>query len=444
LKIIKLLLLIFAVTLFSQNIAHAYILIPENCRSDQEKCLKSGEMDYIFVYGKIIPSDAHFFEQLDAVWPSDKKIPIIWLESEGGSVAAAEQIGVILRQRHGVVATGNPITKTDRFYCVSSCVLIAAGAEERHLRHIGLHSPYILSRLNSKKETVLPYTEDGWKRSRAYFKQMGFDPEISDIIYKTPYDSLVEYEFDEAAGNNQPIVKLGFHMTPSIDFPDDGFPKAETHRDQYEDEKLQFAAENGNLDAAIALSEFYEKGGKYTKREPELAKEWMEFAADRGNIQAIHNLAAGLRDKNKRFGIIDINRSNELYKKASDLGFGPSQNNLGWYYYTGTDGVPKNIPLAIQLITSSALNGEPFAYGSLCQIYGDGHVFPKDNVTAYMWCDLALDQMPHGSGFKDAQASMTKITRNMNSAEIMEGRQRSANWKPLKYPSNYLRGDGDD
>ena len=240
------------------------------------------------------------------------------------------------------------------------------------------------------------------------------------------------------------ITKFGVHMPPSDNFPTDGFPQTKNPFDQGQEDILEFAATSGSVDAAIDLSAYYESKTNVHLPSPDLARKWMEFAANKGDIRAIHNLAAGLMSKNKRFGKRDIPKAMSLYKKAAEMGFGPSQNNLGWFYYSGENGIARNMSLAIHLITSSALQGEPFAYGSLCQIYGDGKLFPKDNATAYMWCDLALAQMPYGSGFKDAQASMTKIIRNMTIAEIMEGRQRSANWKPLKEPSNYLQGDGDD
>jgi hypothetical protein len=94
--------------------------------------------------------------------------------------------------------------------------------------------------------------------------------------------------------------------------------------------------------------------------------------------------------------------------------------------------------------TSSALQGEPFAYGSICQMYGDGGVFPKDNIAAYTWCDLALDQMPKGSGLKEALDAMAKISKNMTTAEITEARRRAAEWRPLKYPESVMKGDEDE
>jgi TPR repeat protein len=77
----------------------------------------------------------------------------------------------------------------------------------------------------------------------------------------------------------------------------------------------------------------------------------------------------------------NLKEGKEWFLKAAQNGFPGSQNNIGWAYYKGT-GVQKNIPLAVHWITRSADAGEPFAYGSLCEMYGAGNVFPPDKQEA--------------------------------------------------------------
>ena len=398
-------------------------------------------MEYVFVFGEIQYTDEEFFINLDKQWPSDKKIPIVWVETGGGYVNAAKGIGRILRKRHGIVATGNPITAVDKYRCDSACVLLAAGAEERHLREIGLHAPYTIEHKHKKDERIIPTTSDKISSLRSYLEEMGVNSLIADIIFNTPPERVDKLIFDADGDDNQQIVKLGFHMSPSDNFPNYHFSLERSRRYMYDDEELEFAALNGDIWAAVELANYYTRETDTRLPSPILERKWLQFAVDRGNAQAMHNMAVALAGST--WGKPDIKAANQLYKSASDLGFGPSQNNLGWHYYEGK-GLKKNIPLAIQLITSSALQGEPFAYGSLCQMYGDGGVFPKDNVAAYTWCDLALDQMPQGSGLKSALDAMTKITKNMTRVEITEARQRSSEWRPLKYTESVMKGDQDD
>jgi len=420
--------------------AQSYVIIPENCRSDADKCLKAGNMDFIFIFGEIQYTDEKFFLNLDEMWPTDKKIPIVWVESGGGHIIAAKGIGRVIRKRKGIVATGNPITKVDKYYCASACVLIAAGAVERHMREIGLHSSYIIEHKNKKNENIKPDTPTGVASIKSYFDEMGINSVITDIMFNTPPEKMEELVYDENSDGDQQIVKLGFHMPLSENFPDQGFPKTKEHRDTYDDEMMEFAALNGDVWAAVALADYYTKETAIRLPSPTLERRWLQFAVDQGNVHAMHNMAVAL--SSTKWGKRNNKAAVQFYKKASDLSFGPSQNNLGWYYYVGK-GVKKNIPRAVQLITSSALQAEPFAYGSLCEMYGHGDVFPRDNVTAYMWCDIALHQMPKGSGLKASVAAMTKISKDMTTAEITKARQRSSEWRPLKYPESVMKGDED-
>jgi TPR repeat protein len=77
------------------------------------------------------------------------------------------------------------------------------------------------------------------------------------------------------------------------------------------------------------------------------------------------------------------------------LGLAASENNVGWHYYKG-DGIKRSIPDAVFWITRSAEQGEPFAYGSLCEMYDAGDTFAKDNIEAYKWCKLAANEEPDG------------------------------------------------
>ena len=398
-------------------------------------------MEYIFIYGEIQSTDGYFFRSLDNLWPADKKLPIVWLESGGGYASPAKEIGHILRKRHGIVASGNPITKLDEYFCESACVFIAAGAEERHLNQIGLHSPYLIDHKGKKNQKIRPANQDLLNNNQAYLAEMGINPIITDIMHSTPSEKMTEFQFDENADESQQIIILGFHMPPSDNFSNEGFPKAAKHRYQDDDEIAEFAALQGDVWAAVALADYYTQETETRLPSPILERKWLQFAIDRGNVNAMHNMGVSLSGSD--WGKPNYKLAATYYKMAVDQGFGPSQNNLGWNYYVA-HGVKRNIPLAVHLITASALQGEPFAYGSLCEMYGNGGVFPRDNITAYMFCDLALDHMQKGSGLNASVKAMTKISKNMTTAEIMNARQRASQWKPLKYPASVMKGDEDD
>jgi hypothetical protein len=272
------------------NKAYAYILVPPNCRTDALKCLKAGEMEYIFVFGEIQYTDASFFRNLDDNWPQMIQLPTIWLESEGGHVHAATEIGRILRKWHAISATGNPITKVDEYTCNSACVFIAAGAVERHLKEIGLHSSYIIENKHKKNETLKPDSVQGIASIKSYLEEMGINSLITDIMFNIPPEKIEELVFDENGDDDQQIIKLGFHMPLTERFPDDGFSKAKKHPFMSDDEELEFAALNGDIWAAIELADYYTRETATRLPSPILERKWLQFAVDHGNVHAMHRI----------------------------------------------------------------------------------------------------------------------------------------------------------
>jgi hypothetical protein len=115
------------------NPAKAFVILPSSCRGDlQTYCLEEHSLEYIFVFGDITWEEDSFFKELDRLWPEELPLPIIYLESRGGESQVAMNVGRILRKRHAVVATGNPITETDGYARNSACALLAVGAYHRY------------------------------------------------------------------------------------------------------------------------------------------------------------------------------------------------------------------------------------------------------------------------------------------------------------------------
>lgn len=127
----------------------------------------------------------------------------------------------------------------------------------------------------------------------------------------------------------------------------------------------------------------------------------------------------------------DFKKAAAYYRKAAEMGFAGSQNNLGWGYYKG-NGVPKNYGLAIYWITRSAEQGEPFAYGSLGEMRFYAHGFPADDVEAYKWLKLADNALPEGKAHEDNKRLLKTLEKRLESDDIKKGKSLVTAWRPLK------------
>jgi Sel1 repeat len=118
------------------------------------------------------------------------------------------------------------------------------------------------------------------------------------------------------------------------------------------------------------------------------------------------------------------------------------RNYDGWHLYKG-EGVKKNKAEAVYWIVRGAEQGEPFAYRSLCEIYGAADVFIKDDVEAMKWCRLAADNISLGKARDTAVIFMDRFARKMNEEQIAEANKRVDVWRPLRQTATTLR-DKDD
>ena len=130
------------------------------------------------------------------------------------------------------------------------------------------------------------------------------------------------------------------------------------------------------------------------------------------------------------------------FRRAAELGFGGSQNNYGWHLYKGS-GVKQNKAEAVFWIVRAAEQGEPFAYGSLCEIYGAGDVFSRNDVEGMKWCRLAAELMPLGKARDDAVIFLDRFARKMTDKQIAEANLRVDLWQPLVQTDGTLKDKGD-
>jgi hypothetical protein len=275
-----------------------------------------------------------------------------------------------------------------------------------------------------------------------YFISMGIDPKIGDIMRNTPYNQLADFYFDpHASFEDHMITKLGFHMEGT---PLESVVKMPVTEDAYSTnrhQRLIHAADYGSNDAAYELANNALMPNQGNPQNFAEAVKWLELCASRNDPYCLHNLGLFAHD-----GIgmtADPVESSQYYLRAAKLGFASSQNNIGWDFYKG-DGVPKSIPDAVFWITRSAEHGEPFAYGSLCEMYDAGDVFLKDDIEAFKWCRLAVDQEPDGLVRDNDLELLRKLVHDMNVDDIKMANDLASKWKPIKPAPSQSGLTGDD
>ena len=89
------------------------------------------------------------------------------------------------------------------------------------------------------------------------------------------------------------------------------------------------------------------------------------------------------------------------------------------------------------------INSEPFAYGSLCEMYDAGDTFAKNNIAAYKWCTLAVNQEPDGHAKQNDAKILERLKRKMTPQDIKTGDALVKAWQPLR-PTNAHMQDTDD
>ena len=417
-------LLLFALALVSGSIlmtfdgASAYVLLQEGCRTDaeQEKCIKNGSLSFIFILDDIGYNERSFFDRLDAVWPADKKFPIIYLESHGGNGKVAIQVGRILRKHRAIVATGNPFTGIDRFECDSACSLIAMGAVERHLKQVGLHSAHYTLNECKKNEKNIPLKAGDDQDMYEYLEEMGMDPEVFKVIADTPFDKLTELVFDATQpADSQLIVQLGFHMDSTTEYPGDGLPKAAIHREKSHEQVLRYAAEMGYNEAVLGLVDYFLCDRPNRKPNIKAAAEALEIGSHRNFHEASYRLARWMEQG--KLGRHRLKEAIRLYRQSAVFGDGQSGARLGLLFYKGR-GVKRDTKKALYWFNQSAKDGGYDSYGALCKIHFVGKLVKGDDVETYKWCDLAIANMDEGRVKRDAIRYMHILADRMSDGDI--------------------------
>lgn len=437
------LILTFLFMVSIENYSVASTLIKWSCETlkSGDECEKKRIAEYIYIYGEIDSDDESQFETFNGLYPINKKFPPVYINSPGGDIDAAIHIGRILRQRSATIEGMDMIHPANQVICDSACVLIAAGATERNLLQIGLHTGFIQKRIKGERYTIIPLKNEDMYKTYNYLNEMGISSEVSKIISKTNFDDMREFYFSlDDPFKDQDIVKLGFRMREPNAEERKRLEKLTAKLDEGLETKEKLARE-GDINSTYSLSKIYLYGKNGEPIDQELGIKWLIKAADGGLPVAQHNLAVIYLN-----GDHSIQQDNEkaikYLKKAANSGLASSQNNLGWMYYKGI-GVTKSVSEAIFWITLALDQGEPFAYDSMGEILFDGNGFERNNIKNYLWLKLAADHMPKGNSYDKNMGRLTIIKKRMTVEEIKEGDRLVSNWKPLKQASTVMRDKED-
>ena len=314
--------------------------------------------------------------------------------------------------------------------CTSACVYVAAGATTRWLNHVGIHQGHYTRYKGPKYWYNEPVEAERTEQDIKYFVEVGIDPEIGNIIRSTPSDQLSDYYYNpKEPPTEQIIVKLGFHMEGT---PTGTVVKMPVTEQDY------FNARNTRITNAIDYGSnqaIYDHSQRFLRsvngQEPDYAEaiKWFEIGASRDDPHSLHML--GYYALYGKGMISDPQKSAAYYLRAAKLGYSGSQNNVGWAYYKG-NGIPRSIPDAVFWITRSAEQGEPFAYGSLCEMHAAGDAFMKDDIEAFKWCRLAVDQETEGHARDNDIKLLKALIDKMSVDDIKKAQYLADQWAPLR------------
>jgi hypothetical protein len=194
--------------------AHADNLIKMTCSDDEldANCIANGRIEAIYLKNFVTVEDFNQVAYVAAQIAIDKPFPKVIVNVEGGNMDAAIGIGRLLRWRKASVETediSNPIVQSK---CLSSYVVLAAGAIKRNLSMIGIHTGY-LKFDGDGIEAYQLMPEESKARLREYYSEMGVSKEMQLIEEKTPFWEMSYFFYNsELPLNVQDIVNWGFYM----------------------------------------------------------------------------------------------------------------------------------------------------------------------------------------------------------------------------------------
>lgn len=442
-KYIAYLIIFFIALTIGAGSSHAAAYVKWECgnQKDIELCARDGGVKYIYIYDEIDYHTSQVIDRINGKIPLNRPFPIIYVNTPGGLIDEAMHIGRILRQRSASVEGMDIFHPENTPMCDSSCVLLAAGATYRNLIEVGFHRGDVSKRLKGERYAHAPMSDEQMLPMFDYLHEMGMNNDIISMIKNTPNDKMQEFylSLDDPFAE-QEIVKLGFRSREPKGEERSRLLKLTLLRD-YGDEGLEKAALNGDDEAAYTLGQRLFTGSHKYRKNIQKGLYFLDKSAELGNVHALHMLGVIYRDYKEQI-TINYEKSFNYFLRAAKLGFGSSQNNVGWMYYKG-EGTRKNISEAINWLTKAVDRGEVFAYGSLGTVRLEGNGFVQDDVETYKLFKLAVSKMPKGNARNDEQQRLETVKARMSAAQISQAEGLVKEWKPLKGVETVMR-DKDD
>jgi TPR repeat protein len=159
------------------------------------------------------------------------------------------------------------------------------------------------------------------------------------------------------------------------------------------------AAEARDAEACIRLGILLLQSAESAAKESELAKGWFEKGVALGNASALY-LLAQVREQGLPGLAADAEAARALYRRAADLGHGPSQVRLGNLLAKGIGG-EADLKAAIKMYRQAAELGEGEAYFNLAALTQRGEGLEKSETEAFKLFLLA--------GSRDFEAAANAI-----------------------------------
>lgn len=197
-------------------------------------------------------------------------------------------------------------------------------------------------------------------------------------------------------------------------------------------EALKPRAEQGDVDAEVALAGHFRRG-EGVARDAAAAAEWYARAANRGDARARHALGTlyeageGVRQ--------DFYRAAEWYRLAADIGnHADAQFALGELYFNGR-GLPHDYAEAFKWYLRAARQGHAPAQYVVGAMYQEGWGLKRDYVEAYAWFTLAVagrDQVLSVNAKMDPEAKRRALAEKMNRHQIERAEKMAESWRPRR------------
>jgi localization factor PodJL len=177
---------------------------------------------------------------------------------------------------------------------------------------------------------------------------------------------------------------------------------------------LVAAAANGDLGAEIEIAQRFLEG-RTVPRDPKVAADWLQTAADAGSPFAQYRLGALYE---KGVGVAkDAARARALYTRAADAGNARAMHNLAVLYaQDGGQGKP-DYTAALEWFKKAGALGVRDSQFNLGVLYGRGLGAGQDLAQAWLWFSLAARQGDTDAAHKRDEVALRMDGRAMTAAK---------------------------